>query len=120
MASEQGRSNRQRHAIPDFKALHEAHQATLAGRKHVVPIVPPPPVMLNTEIRAREREKFDEMVRIKEEDIERAKEECRRQQEAEEEKEIRELRRRAVPKANEIPDWYADMPKRGGDVRGPG
>ncbi|OAX41002.1 hypothetical protein K503DRAFT_768061 [Rhizopogon vinicolor AM-OR11-026] len=123
VASEQGRTesmHRHRHTIPDFKALHEAHQASIACRKHVVPIAPAPPIMLNTEIRARERERFDEMVRMKEEELEREKEERRKQQEAEEEMEIRELRRRAIPKANEIPEWYAEMPKKGGGVRGSG
>lgn len=115
------RGHRQRHAVPDFKSLHEAHQASLAWRKeHVVPIVPAAPIVLCTELRAREREKFDEMVRIKEEEIERAKEERRRQRDAEEEREMKELRKRAIPKANEIPEWYADMPKRGGGVGGSG
>ncbi|KAG1846195.1 hypothetical protein DFJ58DRAFT_717363 [Suillus subalutaceus] len=115
------RGHRQRPPVPDFKVLHEAHQASLAWRKeHVVPIVPAPPIVLSTEIRAREREKFDQMVRIKEEEIQRAKEERRRQRDAEEEREIKELRKRAIPKANEIPEWYADMPKKGGSVGGSG
>jgi hypothetical protein len=122
--NEQGyteRGHRQRHPVPDFKSLHEAHQASLAWRKeHVVPIVPAPPIVLSTEIRAREREKFDQMVRIKEEEIQRAKEERRRQRDAEEEREIKELRKRAIPKANEIPEWYAEMPKKGGGVGGSG
>ncbi|KAG1783367.1 hypothetical protein EV702DRAFT_256054 [Suillus placidus] len=122
--NEQGyteRGHRQRHPVPDFKVLHEAHQASLAWRKeHVVPIVPAPPKLLSTEIRAREREKFDQMVRTKEEEIQRAKEERRRQRDAEEEREIKELRKRAIPKANEIPEWYADMPKKGGSVGGSG
>ncbi|KAG1742611.1 uncharacterized protein EDB91DRAFT_287127 [Suillus paluster] len=123
-ANEQGhmeRLHRQRHPVPDFKALHEAHQASLACRKeHLVAIVPGPPIMLSTEIRAREREKFDQMMRMKEEEIERAKEERRRQRDAEEEREIKELRKRAIPKANEVPEWYADMPKKGGSVGGSG
>ncbi|KAG0706662.1 hypothetical protein DFH29DRAFT_136307 [Suillus ampliporus] len=119
--SQMERVHRQRHLVPDFKALHEAHQASLACRKeHAVPIVPAPPIVLNTEIRAREREKFDQMMRMKEEEIERAKEERRRQRDAEEEREIKELRKRAIPKANEVPEWYADMPKKGGSVGGSG
>ena len=120
VASEQGPAtmHQQRHHIPDFKVLHEARPVSLACRKHV-PITPAPPIMLHTEIRAKEREKFDEMMRMKEEDMEREKEERRRQREAEEEREIKELRKRAIPKANEVPEWYADMPKRGG-VRGSG
>ncbi|KAH7914565.1 hypothetical protein BJ138DRAFT_368512 [Hygrophoropsis aurantiaca] len=101
--------------VPDFKALHLAHQATLASRKPVVvPIIPSAPFELSTEQRAREREKFDDMVRRKEEEIERIKAERRRQQEEEEEREIKELRRKAIPKAHEVPEWYADMPKRKG------
>lgn len=123
-ANKQGymeRGHRQRHAVPDFKILHEAHQASVAWRKEkVVPIVPAPPIVLCTELRAREREKFEEMVRIKEEEIERAKEERRRQRDAEEEREMKELRKRTIPKANEIPEWYADMPKKGGGVGGSG
>ncbi|KAG1813841.1 uncharacterized protein BJ212DRAFT_1300738 [Suillus subaureus] len=115
------RGHRQRHPVPDFKVLHEAHQASLAWRKeHIIPIVPAPPIVLSTEIRAREREKFDQMMRIKEEEIQQAKEERRRQRDAEEEREIKELRKRAIPKANEIPEWYADMPKKGGSVGGSG
>ena len=34
-----------------------------------------------------------------------------------EEEEIRELRRRAVPKANELPEWYQFAPKRSQDAR---
>ncbi|KAL4070254.1 hypothetical protein J3A83DRAFT_3157760 [Scleroderma citrinum] len=80
------------------------------------------PFVLCTEQRAKDRAKFDAMVRQKEEEMARAREEARRKAEEEEEREIREIRRRAVPKANEVPEWYARMPKRkrveceGGDV----
>ncbi|KAH7923783.1 hypothetical protein BV22DRAFT_1130357 [Leucogyrophana mollusca] len=106
--------------VPDFRALHLAHQASVACRKaNIVPIVPTAPIELSTEQRAREREKFDEMMRQKAEEIERVKEERRKQQEAEEEREIKELRKRAIPKAHEVPEWYADVPKRkGGSVKG--
>ena len=45
-------------------------------------------------------------------ELERQAEERRRQRELEEEAEVRELRRRAVPKANEVPEWYAFAPKK--------
>ena len=48
----------------------------------------------------------------REREAERAADEARRQRELEEEAEIRELRRRAVPKANEVPEWYAFAPKK--------
>jgi len=70
------------------------------------------PFVFSTEQRAKERAKFDAMVRHKEEEMARVREEARRRAEEEEEKEIREIRRRAVPKANEVPEWYAGMPKR--------
>lgn len=105
------------HPVPDFKALHAAHEASVAARKeHIAPVVPQP-LQLSTEIRAKEREKFEEARRAREQEIERQMEERRRQKELEEEKEIRELRKRAVPKANAIPHWYADAPKKkGGSV----
>jgi hypothetical protein len=69
---------------------------------------------MHTEIRAREREEFDRIVRAKEMELERQKEERRLQQELEEEMEIRELRKKAVPRAHDVPEWYADVPKRQG------
>jgi len=103
--------------IPDFKAIHEAEEQRLASRKdHIVPILPAH-VELSTENRAHEREKYDEGRRAREQEAERISEEKRRLQALEEEKEIRELRRRAVPKANEIPEWYAHAPKRSRDAK---
>lgn len=102
--------------IPDFKALHAAElQASMAFReqRHVPPTVPVAPE-LTTETRAREREKFDEAVRRKEEEMERVREERRRVREEEEEREVKEMRRKAVPRAHEVPEWYADAPKRAG------
>ncbi|KIJ66572.1 hypothetical protein HYDPIDRAFT_26908 [Hydnomerulius pinastri MD-312] len=118
--SEQGQLERPQphsHPVPDFKALHQSHPAALVGRKeNVVPRVPVVPFNLVTEQRAKEREKFDEMVRRKEEEMERLKEEQRRLQQEEEERAIKELRRKAIPKANEVPEWYADVPKKKGTV----
>ncbi|OCH95724.1 hypothetical protein OBBRIDRAFT_719947 [Obba rivulosa] len=100
--------------IPDFKALHAAQESLLTARKEqIVPVVPKP-MSFHTDARAREREKFEEARREREKEIERQMEERRRLRELEEEQEIKELRRRAVPKANAIPDWYADAPKKVG------
>ncbi|EMD42256.1 hypothetical protein CERSUDRAFT_110787 [Gelatoporia subvermispora B] len=100
--------------IPDFKALHAAQESHLAARKeHIVPVVPKP-MEFHTDIRAREREKFEEARREKEKEVERQMEERRRLRELEEEQEIKEMRRRAVPKANEVPEWYAFAPKKAG------
>ncbi|KAH0825968.1 hypothetical protein J3R83DRAFT_7563 [Lanmaoa asiatica] len=103
------------HAVPDIKALRASRQAELIfHRDGVVPNVPVVPFFFCTEQRAKEREKFDGMVRRKEEEMLRVKEEQRRREAEEEERTIKELRRKAIPKANEIPEWYADMPKRKG------
>ncbi|EGO18916.1 hypothetical protein SERLADRAFT_402995 [Serpula lacrymans var. lacrymans S7.9] len=106
--------------VPDFKALHIAQEASLACRKEqIVPILPAGQIEFSTEQRAKERERFDEMMKRKEEEMERLREERRKQQEIELEREIKELRKKAVPKAHEVPEWYGDMPKRkGGGVKG--
>ncbi|KAK7027080.1 hypothetical protein R3P38DRAFT_2777182 [Favolaschia claudopus] len=57
----------------------------------------------------QERELFDEKVREKERELEVARELQRREREEEQAKEIREMRRRAVPK---VPDWYKEAPKK--------
>lgn len=100
------------HPIPDFKALHAMQQSLLAQRKAEIAPVVPLQIELSTEARAREREQFEEARRAREAELERQREERRRQQEFEEEQEIKELRKRAVPKANEVPEWYALAPKK--------
>jgi uncharacterized protein involved in exopolysaccharide biosynthesis len=98
--------------VPNFKTLHDAEEQRLAGRReHIVPVLPGR-VELSTELRAQEREKFEEGRRTREAEAARVLEERRRAQVEEEEKEVRELRRRAVPKANEVPEWYAHAPRR--------
>lgn len=72
---------------------------------------------MNTEFRAKERQKFDELMKHKVEEIERVKEERRKEKEAEEEREMKELRKKAIPKANEVPEWYAGAPRKLGSVR---
>ncbi|KAF8131417.1 hypothetical protein EV363DRAFT_1329982 [Boletus edulis] len=102
--------------VPEDKAYRTSRQAafTFHRPEGIVPSVPAVPFFSYTEQRAKEREKFDEMVKRKEEDMQRLKEEQRRCNAEEEERAIKELRRKAIPKANEMPEWYADMPKRKG------
>ncbi|KAF9235381.1 hypothetical protein BU15DRAFT_51475 [Melanogaster broomeanus] len=116
-ASEQGSmmSRPLLHAVPDIKTLQESRQVALGCRKeNNVPSRPVMPFFFSTEQRAKERERFDEMVRRKEEEMERLKEEQRRLEAEEEDRAIMELRRKAIPKANSVPEWYAGMPKRKG------
>ncbi|KAK0193467.1 hypothetical protein F5146DRAFT_1030769 [Armillaria mellea] len=105
-------SSSRRNPIPDFKALHAAEQARLAARKeHIIP-VKPIAKEFSTDERIKERRIFDERIKEKEAEMERALEERRKQREQEEEREVRELRRKAVPKAHEVPEWYKDAPRR--------
>ncbi|SJK99716.1 uncharacterized protein ARMOST_03027 [Armillaria ostoyae] len=105
-------SSSRRYPIPDFKALHAAEQAKLAARKeHIIP-VKPIAKEFSTDERIKERRIFDERIKEKEVEMERALEERRKQREQEEEREVRELRRKAVPKAHEVPEWYKDAPRR--------
>ena len=105
--------------IPDFKALHAAHEQALAARReHAIAPTVPVPIPLSTETRAQERERFEAARRAREQEAEREREERRRLQAIEEEREIREIRRRAVPKAHEVPEWYAHAPRRTHDAPG--
>lgn len=120
--SSQGRSVRRdndgrHHPIPDFKAIHAAQEATLAARREQIVPIMPAPIEFHTDVRAEERQKFETARRAKEEEAERQAEERRRLQALEEEQEIRELRKRAVPRANPVPEWYADAPRRNKDSR---
>ena len=103
------------HPVPEIKAHRASHPVAFTfHREGVVPSIPVVPFLFCTEQRAKEREKFDEVLKRKEEDMQKLKEEERRREAEEEERAIKELRRKAIPKANEIPEWYADMPKRKG------
>jgi hypothetical protein len=87
--------------------------ATSIGRsKGRMPLIVPEAFRFSTEQRAKDREKFDEGVRVKQKAKERQSEEERAARAVEEEREMKEMRKRAVPKANSIPEWYATMPKR--------
>ncbi|KAF5311919.1 hypothetical protein D9619_002427 [Psilocybe cf. subviscida] len=99
--------------IPDFAAMHAAQAALLARAKaSLPPLTKPHGPALTTEARMKERAVFDAHIKEKEAEEERKKEEERRRIEEEEELEIKELRKRAVPKAHEVPEWYRDMPKK--------
>ena len=85
--------------------------SSATSRKRTALVIPEG-FRFSTEQRAREREKFDEGVRVKQREKERRLEEERAAKAVEEEREVKEMRKRAVPKANEIPEWYATMPRR--------
>ena len=87
-------------------------KACSSGTKGRTALVIPEGFRFSTEQRAKEREKFDEGVRVKQKEKERELEEERAAKAVEDERGIKEMRRRAVPKANSIPEWYARMPKK--------
>jgi hypothetical protein len=99
-------------SIPDFKALHAAHDAELALRKENIRPTIPLPIRWETDERVKERQKFDEMMKEKEREQERLMEVRRKEQEEQEEREVKELRKKAIPKAHEVPEWYKEAPKR--------
>lgn len=98
--------------IPDFKALHAQQEAEIAHRKENIQPIHPLVLELHTSERAKEREKFDQMIKEKEREVERVMEERRREREENEEREVRELRKKAVPRAHEVPEWYKEAPKK--------
>lgn len=100
--------------IPDFKAMHAAHDAQMASRRVRVEPVVPRPMEFYSDLRAQERRRFEDRIREKERDAQLAQELKRKEREAQEAKEIMELRKKSVPKAHEVPDWYKDVPQRKG------
>ncbi|KAF9654415.1 hypothetical protein BDM02DRAFT_158937 [Thelephora ganbajun] len=86
--------------------------ATSMGRSQKRPLIIPEGFRFSTEQRAKDREKFDEAVRVKQKEKERQLEEDHTAKAVEEERGVQEMRKRAVPKANSVPEWYATMPKR--------
>ena len=99
-------------AIPNFAVMHAAEEARVAavrGKGRVTRGVGP---VLSTDRRAREREAFDAQVRKKEQELEALREQRRLEEEAAEAEAIAELRRRAVPRANSVPEWYCSRPKK--------
>jgi len=106
------KQHRQGVSIPDFKTMHAAQEAEFALRKENICPTVPLPMRFETDFRVKERQKFDERMREKEREREREMEQRRREREEQVEKEVRELRKRAVPKAHEVPEWYKEAPRR--------
>ncbi|KAI6110864.1 hypothetical protein EDD16DRAFT_1223234 [Pisolithus croceorrhizus] len=73
----------------------------------------PRPFAFTTALRATERAKFDALMRQKQEEMARVREEARKRAEEEMARVVREMRKRAVPKAHEVPEWYKEMPRKG-------
>ncbi|KLO07126.1 hypothetical protein SCHPADRAFT_837070, partial [Schizopora paradoxa] len=95
-----------------FNSLRSVHEPTKSSRRQqIVPTIPVTP-HFSTEARIAERHKFEEARKARELEIEKQAEERRRVQEEEEEREWREQRKRAIPKANPVPDWYTDIPRK--------
>ncbi|KAJ7137339.1 hypothetical protein C8R43DRAFT_1109895 [Mycena crocata] len=96
------------YTIPDFKSLHASLAASRTRRAPTVPHSP----ALTTRARAQERAKFDTAVHEKQVMLEAEREERRKAEEEREELEMKEMRKKAVVKAHEVPGWYKEMPKR--------
>lgn len=95
--------------IPDFRTLQEKQAAR--RREALAPTIPHSPNFV-LEARLAEREKFEEARRMREAEAQLEEEERRRQIEEEEDEAWREARKMAIPKANAVPEWYAEAPKK--------
>ena len=99
------------HPAPDFKAMHTAFDASLAQRKENIRPVVPLSIQLETDIRMQERKRFDQRIKEKLKEKEEEEEKNRRLRQGEEERELKELRKKLVIKAHEVPEWYKAIPK---------
>ncbi|KAJ6582688.1 hypothetical protein DFH09DRAFT_1360473 [Mycena vulgaris] len=82
------------YSIPDFAALHASQAAQTRTRASRTA-----PGLTREGVREKERA------------LEAVREVQRREREELEVRETKELRRRAIPKAHEVPEWYKDAPK---------
>ena len=98
--------------IPDFKMLHAQIGASQAHRKENVHPATAQPFHWATDQRIKQRREFDDMVKEKVRQRELLEEQKRKEMEEEEERGVRELRKRLVPKANVVPEWYKGVPRK--------
>lgn len=98
--------------IPDFKMLHAQLGVSQAHRKENVHLVTAQPFHWATDQRVKRRREFDDMVKEKLRQRELLEEQKRKEMEEEEERGMRELRKRLIPKANVVPEWYKDAPRK--------
>ncbi|KAF8514276.1 hypothetical protein JB92DRAFT_3115728 [Gautieria morchelliformis] len=96
--------------MPDFAALHAAQEEAMRSRQ-VVPVTRSEAPALTTMVRAKEREKFEAERRERERAVEQQREMRERERAEQEERAYREARKRTVPKAHEVPEWYKDLRK---------
>ncbi|CAE6435612.1 unnamed protein product [Rhizoctonia solani] len=110
--------------MPDFASAHaaaeaanlarrqRAHEAFLAAQEELESQRSSKfAIGGETARRAAERAVFDAAMRVKEAEAERVRNEQKRMQIEKEAAEIREMRRRMVPKANPIPQFYKHAPR---------
>ncbi|KZT43821.1 hypothetical protein SISSUDRAFT_1057356 [Sistotremastrum suecicum HHB10207 ss-3] len=102
------------HPVPDFRAIHAAEEARKATVKSSLKtlVLPSLGAPSNASARAKEREKFEEKLRIKEQELAALKAEAGKKRLAEEEAWLKEERKRTIPRANEVPKWYQDAPRK--------
>ena len=99
------------HPAPDFKAMHIAFDASLAQRKENIRPVVPLSIQLETDKRMQERKRFDERIKEKLKEEEEEEEKRRKIRQEMEERDLKELRKKLVIKAHEVPEWYKTVPK---------
>ncbi|EJT96736.1 hypothetical protein DACRYDRAFT_102794 [Dacryopinax primogenitus] len=101
------------HPAPNWTALHaqedQRKARALAKQAQAHKPLPSQPFTSATELRAKEREEFERLIREKEELLSQLKEEKRLQQEMQEKEEVERLRReldvKARERVHEVPEW---------------
>ncbi|KAF9022421.1 hypothetical protein BDZ89DRAFT_1070700 [Hymenopellis radicata] len=87
--------------------------SAIKARMGLAPTIPHSP-QFTTKKRLVSRHAFDEQLREKEREKELERDEERKRREVEEERELKERRKALVIKAHEVPEWYKDVPRKGG------
>ncbi|KAG9089467.1 hypothetical protein FRC06_001536 [Ceratobasidium sp. 370] len=105
--------------MPDFAAAHAAAEAANLARRERTQVAflaaqaeleaqreSKYEIGSETARRAAERAVFDAAMKVKEAEAERVRLEAKKLEDVREAAEIKELRKRMVPKANPVPEWY--------------
>jgi Targeting protein for Xklp2 (TPX2) domain len=101
-----------RHDSENSRRNSRARMTSSRRRLVFQPTVPKFDGPIHSRDRAVKRREFEMGRKAREDAREQAREMARRQREKEDDEYYRELRRKAVPIAHSVPDWYASAPKK--------
>lgn len=90
--------------------LSSKPEGDLSRKRQPKTIVSADAPVLNTMIRAKAREKFDNERKEREKILELQRLIRERERAEREERDYRESRKRTIPRAHEVPEWYKEAP----------